>query len=500
MSGFVRFFFSLFCFQAFLLSCSLRETIPARPLNDPAYNALLKIEKNYKDEFQRITEGKIPFSYMEKDVSYAVLPKEELKLYGFPREGISISRSLPFKYYSGNYQDALSESVFALGDIRKGYKDNVLNSHYLFWVSRLFPDHSSFRIIGRSSRGREIPAIVLTDLHVPDEKKISVLFNCAHHSNEVVSIEHCYDVIYEILVFKRKNADLLSKLKIWVVPIVNPDGSRIFWHENLAMGRKNGRGPFSDKEHLGVDINRNYPFEWGKTKSNQTSSVPSSVFYRGPFPASEPETQAMMSLAEKERFAASISYHAFANCLLVPYTIDGTVNPEPDLVWDLGERIASAVESKNPVRKFSARKNIYGVDGVDQDYYFFKYGTLAYLLESSHLNPPYADVAKIMESLRPAWSLVLEEILEGNKLYFKVRDDSGHPLSANIIYENLNFYHGETRNSRKEDGIFFQTFPYMKKIRVRVQKDGYETLYWEGNTWKFWRPVDLVMKKIHPAD
>ncbi len=492
----IVFVFFLFCFSCW--NCSFREILPARPLNDGGITILLRVEKRAKEEFQKITEGKIPFSYSEKDVSYAVILKADSKNYGFPKDGISIAKNLPFKYYSGNYQDLLSESIFALPDVRKGYKDNILNSHYLYWVHKLFPNYSSYKVIGKTVRGREIPALVLSDQNVPDEGKISLLFNCAHHSNEVVSIEHCYDIIYEILASKKKNRDLLSKLKIWVIPIVNPDGSRVFWHETVTLGRKNGAYS-SEKENPGVDINRNYPFFWGKTKSNQTSSVPSSVFFRGPYPASEPETQAMIALAEKERFAASISYHAYANCLLVPYSIDGTSNPEPDLVWDLGKKIASNIESKNPIQNFSAKKNIYGVDGVDQDYYFFKYGTLAYLLESSHLNPPYSDVPKILESMRPAWNLLLEEIIDGDKLFFKIKDEQGHPLVANIIYENFTFYHGETRTSRKEDGVFFQSFPSLRKIKIRVEKEGYESLRWEGRTWKSWIPQDLILKKNLPA-
>ncbi|TGL60424.1 M14 family zinc carboxypeptidase [Leptospira sarikeiensis] len=501
MTGFSKVF--LLPFFYYLISCSIiRETIPSRPLNDGSISILLRIDKKFLEEFEKITSGSVPYTYSEKEYNYAVISREKMKEYGFPKEGISISKSLPFKYYSGNYQDALSESIFALADIKKGYKDNILNSHYLYWVNKLFPKHSLYKVIGKSSRGREIPAIVLTDVSVPDEDKISVLFNCAHHSNEVVSVEHCYDVIYELLAHKRRYSDLFSKLKIWVVPIVNPDGSRVFWHENMSMGRKNGYpgwGQITEKENQGVDINRNYPFLWGKTKSNQTSSVPASVFFRGPYPGSEPETQAMMNLAEKERFAASISYHAFANCILVPYTIDGTSNPEPDLVWNLGKKIASSIDSKNPNHSFSAKKNIYGVDGVDQDYYFFKYGTLAYLLESSHLNPPYSDVPKIMESLRPAWGLLLDEISEGSKLYFKIKDENGNPLSANIKYEKINFFHGEVRTSRKEDGMFFQSFPNIRGIKLKFEKEGYESLNWEGTTWKSWKAVEIVLKKKIPA-
>ncbi|EQA38881.1 zinc carboxypeptidase [Leptospira inadai serovar Lyme str. 10] len=481
------------------VSCLYRTTIPARPLNDSGKTALLRVDRGAKEEFLRITDYRVPFTFEEKDSYYAVLSRTALKQYGFPKSGISIVNKYPFKYYSGNYQDLINESIFALGDVKKGYKDDSLNFHYLYWTTKLFPGQASFEVIGKSARGSDIFAILLTDTRLSDDGKVSVLFNCAHHSNEVISVEHCYDVIYGILSSKKEYADALSKLKIWVVPIVNPDGAKVFWHDTIAMGRKNGApgyGPILEKDNPGVDINRNYPFFWGKTNSNQTSSIPASTFYRGPGPASEPETKAMIALAEKERFVGSISYHAYANCILVPYSIDDTKNPDPDLTWDLGKRIASEIRSYNPDKSFQARKNIYGVDGVDQDYFFFKYGTLAYLLETSHSNPPYSDVPKIVESMRPAWTLLLEEILEGNKIFFRIRDESGHPLSVNVIYENQTFFQNETRSSRPRDGLFFQSFPSLRKIRIRLERDGYETLYWEGPTWKSWKAVDLVLKKL----
>ncbi|TGK20679.1 peptidase M14 [Leptospira fluminis] len=498
-----RFRFFLFCNLVLFYvpanwSCVYRATIPSRPLNDPGKMTLLKVDRNFKEEFLRVTDYRVPFTFEEKDSFYATVPRSDLKSYGFPKQGISQVFKYPFKYYAGNYQELVNETIFALGDVTKGYKDNSLNFRYLYWISKLFPRQASFQVIGKSSRGADIFAILLTDHRTADAGKVSVLFNCAHHSNEVISVEHCYDVIYGVLSSKKEYSDALSKLKIWIVPIVNPDGANVFWNETIAMGRKNGYpgyGSILEKDNPGVDINRNYPFFWGKTRSNQTSPLPSSVFYRGPRPGSEPETVAMMTLAEKERFVGSISYHAYANCILVPYTIDDTRNPDPDLAWSLGNKIAAEIRSYNPDKAFRARKNIYGVDGVDQDYFFFKYGTLAYLLETSHSNPPYSDVSKIVESMRPAWKLLLRELLEGDKIFFRISDENGHPLDANVVFENQTYYHGETRTARPSDGIYFQSFPFLRKLKLRVEKPGYTPLHWEGTTWKSWKAVDLVLKK-----
>lgn len=75
---------------------------------------------------------------------------------------------------------------------------------------------------------------------------------------------------------------------------LNPDGLR-------ARTRKNAHG---------VDLNRNFPYRFDPRLSGGYES--------GPRPASEPETQAMMRLARRERFDLAIWYHQPWGVTLVP--------------------------------------------------------------------------------------------------------------------------------------------------------------------------------------
>ncbi len=79
----------------------------------------------------------------------------------------------------------------------------------------------------------------------------------------------------------------LDGVRLWVIPSLNPDGSR-------SRSRGNSRG---------VDLNRNFPFRW-------RGGVPkSSGYYPGPSPASEPETRAAMGFLERIRPEVSVWYH-----------------------------------------------------------------------------------------------------------------------------------------------------------------------------------------------
>ncbi|MFL6024916.1 MAG: DUF2817 domain-containing protein [Marmoricola sp.] len=76
----------------------------------------------------------------------------------------------------------------------------------------------------------------------------------------------------------------ITGANIWVVPDLNPDGY-------VRNTRRNARG---------VDLNRNFPYDWRK---------PTSTNFSGPRPASEPETRATMRFLNTVQPDYVISMH-----------------------------------------------------------------------------------------------------------------------------------------------------------------------------------------------
>ena len=114
---------------------------------------------------------------------------------------------------------------------------------------------------------------------------------------------------------------VLEKTELWFVPVMNPDGYQYtfqspdtrLWRKNLRDNNGNGTTEVGD----GVDPNRNYPEHWNYDEEG-SSSIPSSDTYRGPSAGSEPETQAMMSLLDKVKFAFQVNFHSYGPYLLYP--------------------------------------------------------------------------------------------------------------------------------------------------------------------------------------
>ncbi len=130
-------------------------------------------------------------------------------------------------------------------------------------------------VVGRSVQGRPIVATRYGDA---TSDRI-VLVVGVIHGDERAGLR--------IIRALRRRAPSVEGAQLWLIPTVNPDGLR-------AHTRKNVHG---------VDLNRNFPYRW------RDHVAQSSGYYPGPHPASEPETQAVMSFAERIHPTLSIWYH-----------------------------------------------------------------------------------------------------------------------------------------------------------------------------------------------
>jgi protein MpaA len=95
--------------------------------------------------------------------------------------------------------------------------------------------------------------------------------------------------------FARRQARRLDGVEVWIVKTANPDGVD-------ADTRGNAHG---------VDLNRNFPFDWKRIP-------PSSGYYSGPRPASEPETRAMRRFIRRIRPDITVWYHQPWGEVLIP--------------------------------------------------------------------------------------------------------------------------------------------------------------------------------------
>jgi protein MpaA len=125
-------------------------------------------------------------------------------------------------------------------------------------------------VVGHSVDGRAITAYHLGD---PGTKKVVL-----------ISLMHGNEPAPRGILMNLVDGAPVHGIDLWIVPVYNPDG--------LARDtRRNAHG---------VDLNRNYPYQWIRQTGNYDS---------GPRPRSEPETRAMMGFLKKVRPAYILSFH-----------------------------------------------------------------------------------------------------------------------------------------------------------------------------------------------
>jgi hypothetical protein len=182
---------------------------------------------------------------------------------------------------------------------------------------------------------------------------------------------------------------------------------------------------------------------------------------------------AMMRLAQDRRFVAAISFHTLATAILSPYTIDGMVNPATDEAWAFAERLAAAAPQQPNGRAYKVRRQLYAVDGTDQDWHRHAHGTLAYIVEGSHHNPREPELrAAAVAATRPVWTEMLAQVLAGPAIAVHVKDTSGAPVEAEVVVEELLPRQGERWTSRPRDGRADRMLPSPGRYTVRVTGPG----------------------------
>lgn len=343
----------------------------------------------------------------------------------------------------------------------RGYKDEVVVEKIAADLAAKYPSICRDIIIGRTIEGRAIHALKISDNPEDDEDEPGVLFNAAHHGNEVLSVEYALDTARFLLEnYGNGNgdtADIVNEFETWVVPLVNPDGLHHFWNDSWKAGRKNARDtilPRGWNQGDGIDLNRNYPFRWNSGFVLASSSRPWQYFYRGPHPGSEPETRAMMDLARKKRFAMSISFHTNACRILVPYTADATGSPFPDAVWRAGRLLAQAGQSHRTDRNYEAVRNLYPVDGTDQDWLHHSFGSLSFIAEGSYQSPPFEIAERSIQGMRPIALKLYDIYRDGPTLSVLVTDEENRPLEAEVRILEYAYLENERFLTKPSTGSF----------------------------------------------
>jgi len=188
----------------------------------------------------------------------------------------------------------------------KHFPKKLSYEEFMGEMERLSGEVPSVRLIeeGEASDGNPI-----LSLNVGEEGQPSFLFTGCIHGWE-------WEAPYGLL----RLAELLGNdpsleglppggYFVKIVPILNPYG----YERNV---RQNANG---------VDLNRNFDFGWEEYESLEDVSVPWDFDYKGPSPASEPETRTIQGIFKRHSFVATVDFHTAHFAWEVAFPCDETL-------------------------------------------------------------------------------------------------------------------------------------------------------------------------------
>ncbi len=241
------------------------------------------------------------------------------------------------------------------------------------------PQIAQVSSLGKSVEGRELWAIKISDNVAQDEPEAETVFLGGHHAREWIAVDVPFLIASRLV--NQYGTDttitrLVNQSEIWIVPMVNPDGHQYsvttdrLWRKNR---RSTGDGTF------GVDLNRNYGYEWGGPGSSGDTF---SEIYRGPLAFSEPETRAVRDFLQRRQTKALISYHNFSQLVLYPW--GHTNNPAPDepLLQNLAVAIADRIRVVHAVTYTPQQSSdLYLASGDTTDWLYGEYRVPNFTIE-----------------------------------------------------------------------------------------------------------------------
>ncbi len=187
------------------------------------------------------------------------------------------------------------------------------------------PQLVKLEVLGHTYGGRELLALKVTQSAnaVADGTRPAVLYSATQHAREWISTEVDRRLLHYYIDKWRANdtqiKNLLKTTELWFVVVANPDGYQ-YTFDNVRLWRKNLRDNNGDGQITGVDgvdPNRNFNEHWNYDNEGSTT-LTSSDTYRGPAPASEPETKAMQGLLDRIKPKLQSNFHSFGPFILYP--------------------------------------------------------------------------------------------------------------------------------------------------------------------------------------
>ena len=323
-----------------------------------------------------------------------------------------------------------------------------------------------------------IIALKISDNPRVEEDEPCVMYDGLHHAREPISMEVCLKLIEKLLVgygTDEQITEWIDETEIWIIPMINPEGWEYVVEENLSYPywRKNfrdnnGNGIF-DPQTDGVDINRNYDFNWVLGGSGDIGSWT----YRGPEPFSEGEARAKRDLALAQKPSISLSYHTHGEIIIYSWS-DRPEAPDQQLILSIATGIAQRIPSVTGSGTYQPTVSNCQ-NGFSRCWMYTVAGSLEYTVECAKEFIPAGEPAlQIADQHMDAALYVLERVHDAGVTLHITDAITGDPLAAQVQIPEI---YDPILTPRTSDSLHgrFDRIVLPGVYNFQITKDGYQT-------------------------
>lgn len=309
--------------------------------------------------------------------------KEGFELYG-PKGTKKWLDSMDIHYHADHGHKKSNNQMFA------GYPKFSEITKFLKSMASKYPKIAKLESIGKSVEGRELWVMKISDNVAVDEVEPEFKYISSMHGDEITGRELMQFYIKDLLEGYGKNkriTDLINNTELYIMPSMNPDGSK-------RKQRANANG---------YDLNRNFP-NWNSELSTTASR--------------QPETVAVMKYQASRQFALSANFHGGAVCVNYPWDSTKVRHPFDALLQDLSLRYSKENAPMFRSREFNSGitngADWYVVRGGMQDWSYVFYNDLQVTVELSDAKwPRYSKIPGYYKDNKDSIMVYAEAIHQG---------------------------------------------------------------------------------------
>ena len=332
---------TILCLSISYLAVSQDENLPENP--QQVYSRVRVTMSPV--QFQRMLNSGIEFDHISNEDANHFMSElsasDIKKVISFGGKVKYLVKNVMTDYLEKNAADKKNENRSKIAAFPTGFTYGSMGSFLTFdqivakldWMKTTYPNLITVKqSVGTSVQGRSIWMVKISDNPTLNENEPKVFYNALHHAREPMSMtQMIYFMCYALEKYGTdpEITNMINSRELFFVPCLNPDG--YVYNQSIAangggMWRKNRKRNSSSS--YGVDLNRNYSFKWGFDNAGSSPTTTSDT-YRGLSAFSEPETKAVRDFIISKPFKLILSYHAYGNYLINPYSYS-TAAANPD--------------------------------------------------------------------------------------------------------------------------------------------------------------------------